>query len=355
MRYSSRDDRKTKTNVDEENGRNFTRRSSQLSDFVVDRGRRRSYRENDSLSGSRTRSSSRTTSGNPDSSRSRSSSPSLEKSGEKEESNKPNYRKRRFLQRWDDDFVDDTSCPVDQPNNTKSESNELPYIYQQPEFIRITQDIIRKCDAEDVLVEFLRALDENQSYDLSKISDQQLKKKLRHLSKALYLERNNSEFKKPPECKISLFEVYNELSPFIKTKINSQEPYQRKVQSSDNEPEKRKLHDDSKWKLTAEEASELMSLREMHEQGFFVDYENIQKEFIKKQKTAELWGKTPEEQRKLLASDNEPEEQPWRVFDREKDLLGASKTNASDYRNLLNSANDFKESFKVVTKSTSFM
>ncbi|UKJ89584.1 hypothetical protein MACJ_002835 [Theileria orientalis] len=355
MRYTSQDDRKTKSNFDEENDRDFNSRSSQLSNLVLDRSRRRAYRENDSLSGSRTRSSSRTTSGNPDSSRSRSSSPLSEKSVEKEDSNKSKYRKKRFLQRWDDDVVDDTSCPVDQLNNTKNESAELPYIYQQPEFIRITQDIIRKCDAEDVLVGFLRTLDEDQSYNLSKISDQQLKKKLRHLSKALYLERNDSEFKKPPECKISLFEVYNELSPFIKTKINSQAPYQRKAQSSDSDPEKLKLHDDSKRKLTAEEASELMSLREMHEQGFFVDYENIQKEFIKKQKTVELWGKTPEEQRKLLASENESEEQPWRVFDRERDLLGASKTNTNDYRNLINASNDFKESFKVVTKSTSFM
>ncbi|EAN31646.1 hypothetical protein TpMuguga_04g00294 [Theileria parva strain Muguga] len=352
---------------------NTTRRSSfnssrvgSIRDLVIDTNRRSRYRENGSMSDGRTRSSSRTTSGNPYSnsnspsrspSNNRSSPPTQPDDLNNDSNNVPsgtkiNKAKRRFLQRWDYSNADSV---LNESNPDDVES--LPYVYQQSEFLRICQDIIRKCDSEDVLIKFFETIDKGESFDLSLVRDQQLKKKLRHLSKALYLERNDSQFKRPPECNISLLTVYNELLPYIRLKVSTQGEYTKPKQTLESTKESSKQSPESK--LTVEEASELLSLREMHEQGFFVDYENIEKEFTKRHKQVDLWGKTPAEQKALLASQSdENDEQPWNHFDRDRDFLSASSVKAGkvgERTKLLDSTRDYKESFKPVAKTSSFI
>ncbi|XP_952964.1 uncharacterized protein TA07685 [Theileria annulata] len=343
-----------------------SRRVGSLSDLVIDEHSRSRYRENGSMSDGRTRSSSRTTSGNPYSrTNSRSQSPSNDGSSLPSQPNgsndnstsvpnnsRINKNKRRFLQRWDDSNT----------NSISNESNEdsvesMPYVYQQSEFLRICQDIIRKCDSEDVLVNFLETIDKGECFDLSLVRDQQLKKKLRHLSKALYLERLDSKYKRPPECTISLLTIYNELLPFIRSKVSKQGEYTKPKQIE--EPTKESSKPGPESRLTVEEASELLSLREMHEQGFFVDYENIEKEFTKRHKQVDLWGKTPAEQKALLESQSdEKDETPWNHFDRDRDFLSSNTVKlgkVGERTKFLDSTRDYKESFKPVAKTSSFI
>lgn len=310
----------------------------------------------DSSSGSITRSSSRTTSGNTTPSRSPSRSISNDSNTvELEAHEQP--RKRRFLQRWEDDDVSQAQ-PVTSSNTKREPSPEkLPYVYQQSEMIRISQDIIRKCDSEDQLISFFQILDRGEYFDLSLLSDLKLRKKLRHLAKALYLERDGQKFKTPPECNISLVSTFKELLPYIKIKANAQGPYKR-ARVTEN-PLTEKVDANFHPKLSTSEASELLSLREMHEQGFFVDYENVQKEFMKKHQQLDVWGKTAEQQKVILASkdkgSNSDDEQPWRVFDRERDLESGNKIGLKEYKKLLVSNKDFHKNFDSVSNSTSFL
>ncbi|KAK2198260.1 hypothetical protein BdWA1_001269 [Babesia duncani] len=239
--------------------------------------------------------------------------------------------------------------------NTRAEK-ELPYVFQQAEFIRIAVDIIRKCSAEDILRCFLNDLDKGEAVDISQFPDDKLRKKLRHISKALYLERDDLVYRKPPECKISLVSILEDKLDYLKNKAAMQGPYERR---SKNKVEAAKDQQDKKPKpLSKDEAAKLLSLREMHEQGFFVDYDNIHKEFMNRHAIIDVWGKSPEEQLALMRAKESGKvetEQPWRPFDREKDLATPSKMSFKEYKSLQEASKSFKASLDDGRTFTSFM
>ncbi|KAK1442704.1 hypothetical protein BgAZ_302220 [Babesia gibsoni] len=265
-----------------------------------------------------------------------------------------NRRNHRFLERWEvrDDHVgreNETGKPI---GDGKSK-DALPYIYQQAEFVRITADLIRKCNFESGLRRFLSVLDKGGTIDLNDYADAQVRKKIRHLAKALYLSRNDSCLAKPDECNISLLEALEEKMSYIRQKVEAQGPYIRPARTENNFEGHTSSNDKaSNEGLNAKEMAEMMSLREMHEQGFFVDYENVQKEFMDKHALQDVWGKTPQQQMHLMMKKNasklngeEEESQPWNVFDREKEIVSSSKIDKMSYERLIQSNKDFTESF----------
>lgn len=271
-------------------------------------------------------------------------------------------RKSRFLQRWSDDERVARALTYEAECNRGAEKEALPYIYQQAEFIRICGDIIRKFDGEHALCKFLSLLDEGSAIDLNSYLDAQMRKKFRHLGKALYLSRTDSYLRKPDECNISLLEAFHEKRPYILQKVEAKGPYVRPTQYDQRAEEPTGDHSATTMgTISAPDTAEMLSLREMHEQGFFVDYDNVKK-FMDKHAIHDVWGKTPQEQLKLmrakdLPKDGECEEasEPWKVFDREKEIVSATKIDKVSYDRLLQSNKDFRDSFTEGKYHSSFI
>ncbi|EDO06254.1 hypothetical protein BBOV_II002990 [Babesia bovis T2Bo] len=223
----------------------------------------------------------------------------------------------------------------------------LPYIYQQAEFIRICTDLVRKCDFESGLRDFFGKLDSGSSVDLSQYADNQVRKKLRHLGRALYLNREGNMLTKPAECSISFIDAFDEKLSYIRHKAELQGTYVRAVSA----PETPTDNDTPSVDI---DSGSLLSLREMHEQGFFVGYEDMQKEFISRHASRDVWGKPASEQVALSRESDKESSQPWRVFDR-KELELASGIDRAKYERLLESGNEMSTSFAPGKLHTSFI
>ncbi|GIX64504.1 uncharacterized protein BcabD6B2_39390 [Babesia caballi] len=258
-----------------------------------------------------------------------------------------------------------TTPPTDAGDGTSTGTARpsLPYIYQQNEFIRICTDLIRKCGCESELRDFLSSLDRGASVDLSSYSDPQVRKKFRHLARALYLSRADSRLRKPAECNISLLEALDEKLSYIQRKVAAQGPYQRPARGADDpEPASETASSAFPDHPGGPSGRELLSLREMHEQGFFVGYEDVQREFMNRHASHDVWGRTPQQQLALLrakeagaAEDAAEAAQPWRVFDREKEIVAGSRIDRDGYDRLLQSGKEFSDTFGPAQSHTSFI
>nr|BAN64490.1 hypothetical protein [Babesia bovis] len=238
------------------------------------------------------------------------------------------------------------------PSSTSSIAKSrpgLPYIYQQAEFIRICTDLVRKCDFESGLRDFFEKLDSGNSIDLSQYADNQVRKKLRHLGRALYLNREGNMLTKPAECTISFIDAFDEKLSYIRHKVELQGTYVRPVcapETMDNR--------NSDVPTVDIDSGSLLSLREMHEHGFFVGYEDMQKEFISRHASRDVWGKTASEQAALSRESDKESSQPWRVFDRKELELG-SGIDRDKYERLLESGSEISTSFGPGKLRTSFI
>ncbi|ORM40719.1 uncharacterized protein BXIN_2406 [Babesia sp. Xinjiang] len=238
----------------------------------------------------------------------------------------------------------------------------LPYIYQQAEFIRICTDLIRKCDCESELRLFLSTLDTGGSVDVSQYADAQVRKKFRHLGRALYLCRENTRLSKPAECNISLLEAFDEKLPYIRRKVESQGPYTRTCRGAEGTDSSLDAGATVSHRLGEEDSADtLVSLREMHEQGFFVGYEDVHKSFMSRHTSHDLWGKTPQQQLAMLrSSDSGPSsgdkgaDQPWKVFDR-GELESGSRIDRNGYDCLLQNVKESSASFGPGQSHSSFI
>ncbi|CDR95134.1 hypothetical protein, conserved [Babesia bigemina] len=248
-------------------------------------------------------------------------------------------------------------------DGSRGNRSTLPYIYQQREFIRICTDLIRKCECESELKSFLSSLDNGASVDLGRYGDAHVRKKFRHLARALYLHRSESTVRKPPECNISLLEALTEKLPYIRQKAQAQGPYVRHSRPAESsEPSENNASDMSQSNTTDPSDRELLSLREMHEQGFFVEYEALQKEFADRHASHDVWGKTPQEQLAIMRekesaskSSDAENSQPWKVFDREKEIVSGSKIDDKGYAHLLQSGKNLGEIFGPGQTHSSFV
>ncbi|GBE61645.1 hypothetical protein BOVATA_031380 [Babesia ovata] len=247
--------------------------------------------------------------------------------------------------------------------DSRGSRSTLPYIYQQREFIRICTDLIRKYECESELESFLSSLDNGASVDLGHYSDAHVRKKFRHLARALYLHRSESIVRKPPECNISLLEALSEKLPYIRQKAEAQGPYVRHSRPAEgSEPSESNASATSQYNTADPSAKELLSLREMHEQGFFVEYETLQKEFADRHTSHDVWGKTPQEQLQIMRSkefasksSDAENAQPWKVFDREKEIVSGSQIDDNGYTHLLQSGKNFEEIFGPGQVHSSFV
>ncbi|GFE54609.1 hypothetical protein BaOVIS_020130 [Babesia ovis] len=260
----------------------------------------------------------------------------------------------------------DQDIPLNTDRNQKDTAStkgttrpSLPYIYQQAEFIRICTDLIRKCDCESQLRDFFSSLDTGRSIDLRQYTDAQVRKKFRHLGRALYLSREGDQLSKPTECNISLLDALEEKLPYIRQKADALGTYVRPSRDPEvNQTMLGKGNNNLPFTMNEKDANTLVSLREMHEQGFFVGYEDVHKEFISRHTTHDVWGKTPQQQLELMRSvetgKDDGNTQPWKVFDR-KELEASSKIDHSGYDRLLESTKDFSSSFGPGKSYTSFI
>lgn len=257
-----------------------------------------------------------------------------------------------------------------QRNHTTKHHEQPNFVYLQAEFLRLTVDLVHKFNFNDELKEYLYLLDRGETIRLTDISNPNIRKKMRHLLRALYVEEKNGYYTKPSDCDISLRHLLDEFGEYIEDKCrNLPKPKERNkytVKDTKNDqtvPESTLNggNDDPIITATTGAADDegtdiktsLKSLRELHEEGFYVDYKEMQKEFIKKHKAIDLWGLSAEEQ--LLAMNDQAqhahaiygEDEGYVIGSAVKSILGDTirQVNNKEYKELIGRGNELRQNF----------
>ncbi|ANQ09865.1 Uncharacterized protein PCOAH_00039530 [Plasmodium coatneyi] len=239
------------------------------------------------------------------------------------------------------------------------------HIYDSKEMIRLTINILQNYNFLNNLKILYQKLDKKKKISLESMKDLKLKKKLRHLFRAWKLEKEGEYYRKPPNFKENIIDIFNSLMYYFLSKLDINKLRhninKRKASSLKDDP---KEHDDQAGGVNSsrddydidnsnyydgnfivnfqeEDYSHVVqntkkpmkSLRELHEEGCFTNSKEQYKEFLEKHKKIDLWGKNEQEQKFLLNSKNSVNQR--RTFDRETDLAINRFVKKDDYRKLI--------------------
>ncbi|CRG97620.1 conserved Plasmodium protein, unknown function [Plasmodium gallinaceum] len=238
------------------------------------------------------------------------------------------------------------------------------HIYDSKEMIRLTINILQNYNFLNNLKILYQKLDKKKKISLENVKDLKLKKKLRHLFRAWRLEKKEEFYRKPSNFRESILDIFNSLFYFFLSKIDIQK-LRKNINKRKNNLIKKEskenpdimndnnalsdystnneninyknqflndLQEDYSY-LMQNANDKVISLREMHEEGYFKNSQQKYKEFLEKHKKIDLWGKNEQEQKFLLNSKSKPNER--KTFDRETDLCINKFIKKEDYKNLI--------------------